>query len=270
LSEDMTPQPSGKTTTTGRQPPTRMSIAFLLDDQDKTEFIDLDGTQEYCDSVSMLSQMPVAYSSLWTPTHDQTETDNTLFDTTLAQPDFPHHPYGYYSPQAHSFEGDIETSSPSSARTSSSGSESFGYNPVSLSNDWSTDLDQPSSSSNRSEPHQYHSPHDHHAQVYISAGAPTREARSARPSYNEEQRFFIMYYRMVKKLSWPEIEHKFAKLFNLRSKNGLTAAYYRIRQSWGMGQVLNNPACPEDDLSEIERKADGFSRAFLESIGYFD
>ena len=79
-----------------------------------------------------------------------------------------------------------------------------------------------------------------------------------------------MYYRMVKKLSWPEIEHKFAKLFNLRSKNGLTAAYYRIRQSWGMEQVLNNPACPEDDLSTIERKADGFSRAFLESIGYLD
>jgi hypothetical protein len=28
-----------------------------------------------------------------------------------------------------------------------------------------------------------------------------REARSARPSYNEEQKFFIMYYRMVKQLS---------------------------------------------------------------------
>jgi hypothetical protein len=55
LSEAMTPQPSGKTTTTGRQPPTRMSIAFLLDDQDKTEPIDIDGTREYCDRVSMLS-----------------------------------------------------------------------------------------------------------------------------------------------------------------------------------------------------------------------
>jgi hypothetical protein len=266
----MTPQPSGKTTTTGRQPITRMSIAFLLDDQDKTELIDLDETREYCDSVSMPSQMPVAYSSLWTPTHDQTEMDNTLFDTTLAQPDLPHYPYGHYPSQVRSFEGDIDISSPSSGHTSSSGTESFGYDPVSLSNDWSTSFHQPPSSVDRFEPYYRHRCHNYHPQIYNTAESPTREPRSARPPYNEEQKFSIMYYRTVKQLSWPDIEDKFAQLFNLRSKDGLTSAYYRIRGSWGMEQVLKNQARPEDDLDTIERKADRFSRAFLENIGYFD
>jgi hypothetical protein len=79
-----------------------------------------------------------------------------------------------------------------------------------------------------------------------------------------------MYYRMVKQLSWPEIEDKFAQLFYLRSKDGLTSAYYRIRGSWGMEQVLKNQARPEDDLGTIGRKAERFSRGFLEYIGYFD
>jgi hypothetical protein len=270
LSEDMTPQPSRKNSTSGRQPATRTSIAFLLNDQDKAEPIDIDGTQEYCDSVSMLSQMPIAHSSPCIPTCDQTEMDNTLFDTTLAQPDLPHHPYGYYSPQAHSFERDIETSSPSSGHTSSSGSESFGYDPVSLNNDWSTSFHQPPSSVDRLEPYYRHRCHNYHPQIYNTAEIPTREPRSARPPYNEEQKFFIMYYRTVEQLSWPDMEDKFAQLFNLRSKDGLTSAYYRIRGSWGMEQVLKNQARPEDDLDTIERKADLFSRAFLENIGYFN
>jgi hypothetical protein len=266
----MAPQPSGKITTSGRRPPTRMSIAFLLNNQDTTEPIDLNRTREYCDSVYMPSQMPVAHSSPWTPLCDQTETDKTLFDTILAQHDSPHYSYGHYPPQARSVEDDIDINSPSSGNALSSGTESLTYEPVRLSNDWSTSLHQPSSSVDRSEPYHRQYRHNHHAQVYILAEAPRREPCSVRPSYNEEQKFFIMYYRMVKQLSWTEIEDIFAQLFYLRSKEGPTAAYYRIRQSWGMEQVLNNPACPEDDLSTIERKADGFSRAFLESIGYFD
>jgi hypothetical protein len=121
-----------------RQPPTQMSIAFLLGSQDKTKSIDLDGTRGYYESVSMPSQMLVAHLSPWMPTCDQTETDNTLFDTSSKQHDSPHRLCGHYSPQARSFERDIEISNPSNRHTSSSGTESFGYNPVGLSNDWST------------------------------------------------------------------------------------------------------------------------------------
>lgn len=62
--------------------------------------------------------------------------------------------------------------------------------------------------------------------------------RPPRPSYNEEQRFCIMYLRIVRDKSWPEIEDKFAELFNTRSKGGLTSVYYRIRKSWGLKDVL--------------------------------
>jgi hypothetical protein len=270
LSEGMTLHPSGIITTSGRQPPTQMSIAFLLDNHEKTEPMDSDGTQECCDSVSMPSQMPVAFSSPRIPTSDQFEMNNTLFDTTLTQPDLPCRPYGHYPPEARNVRRDIEISSPSSGDVSRSGTESFGYDPVSLSNDLSTSFHQPSRSVDRSGPYNRHRCHNYHPQVYNTAEIPTREARSARPSYNEEQKFFIMYYRMVKQLSWPEIEDKFAQIFYLRSKDGLTSAYYRIRGSWGMEQVLKNQARPEDDLGTIERKADRFSRGFLEHIGYFD
>jgi hypothetical protein len=73
-----------------------MSIAFLLNNQEKTEVIDLDGTREYCDSVSTLLQMSVAHSSLWILTCDHTEMDNTLFDTTSTQFDLPCNPYNHY------------------------------------------------------------------------------------------------------------------------------------------------------------------------------
>jgi hypothetical protein len=211
--------------------------------------------------------MLIAHPSPWIPTCDQTETDNTLFDTTLAQPDLPHYPYGHYPWHVRSFESDTDISSPSSGHTSSSGTESFGYNPVSLSNDWSTSFHQPPSSVDRFEPYYRHRCHNYHPQVYNTAEIPTREPRSARSPYNEEQKFFIMYYRTVKQLSWPDIEDKSARLFNLCSKDGLTNAYNCIRGSWSMEQVLKNQARPEDDLGTIERKADGFSRGILENIG---
>jgi hypothetical protein len=94
----------------------------------------------------------------------------------------------------------------------------------------------------------------------------TREPRSTRPPYNEEQMFFIVHHRIVKKLSWPEIEDEFAKFFKLRSKSGLTSVYYRIRKSWGMEQVLKNQTRCGDDLDVVEKRADHLSRAFLENI----
>jgi hypothetical protein len=132
---------------------------------------------------------------------DQTEMDNTLFNTTFARPDLMHYPYGNYPPQARSVENDIDINCSSSGNASSNGTESLTYDPVSLSNDWSTSLHRPSSSVSRFEPCYRHCRHNHHAQVYISCEAPRREPCSVRPSYNEEAKFFIIYYRMVKQLS---------------------------------------------------------------------
>jgi hypothetical protein len=134
----------------------------------------------------------------------------------------------------------------------------------------STGLRKPWSGVDHPELHHHCRCYNNSAQTYKSAEASAREPRFARPSYNEEQKFFIMHHRIVKKLSWPEVENEFARYYKLRSKNGLTSVYYRIRGSWGMGKILKNKARSENDLSVIERKAEHFSRAFLENIGYFD
>jgi hypothetical protein len=43
--------------------------------------------------------------------------------------------------------------------------------------------------------------------------------RAARPPYTEEQKFFIVYHRIINELSWPEIEDKFVSHFNFRSQD---------------------------------------------------
>lgn len=95
--------------------------------------------------------------------------------------------------------------------------------------------------------------------------------RSPRPSrlpYTEEQKFFIMYHRVIKELSWPEIKDKYARLFTSRSEDGLTSVYYRIRDVWRMDQKNNSDSV--SDRSIVEAKAEHFSEGFLESFGYFD
>lgn len=90
-----------------------------------------------------------------------------------------------------------------------------------------------------------HSPEAH---VSPSAGSDTRRPaqtddedvsqlakppRAPRPAYSEEQKFYIMFARILRGRSWPEIERDFARLFgqriSQRSKGGLTSVYYRVR-----------------------------------------
>jgi len=63
-----------------------------------------------------------------------------------------------------------------------------------------------------------------------------RRPRPPRPSYSEEQKFYIMYARITCCKSWPDIENGFVEIFGSgavhRSKGGLTSVYYRIRRSW--------------------------------------
>jgi hypothetical protein len=97
-----------------------------------------------------------------------------------------------------------------------------------------------------------------------------RVRRSARPAYTEEQKFFIMYYRIIQELSWPEIEDKFAVFFDLRTKDGLTSVYYRLRKNWGMEEVLKANSSTADDRGKVEKRSCRFERDFLAKLGYFD
>ncbi|SMQ48653.1 unnamed protein product [Zymoseptoria tritici ST99CH_3D7] len=97
----------------------------------------------------------------------------------------------------------------------------------------------------------------------------TRKPRAPRPSYSEEQKFFIMYARIMRDLSWPEIEDRFADTFGQRSKGGLTSVYYRVRRDWGLAEVLKSgPGTFAADCREVELRARNFSKEFLVQIGY--
>ena len=110
----------------------------------------------------------------------------------------------------------------------------------------------------------------HPATQTADAGSPQRVLRPARPSYTDEQRFSIMYYRIVRELSWPEIEVEFASFFNLRTKDALTSVYYRIRKTRGMEKILGTDLRTTSERSKVESEARCFSRDFLMDLNYFD
>lgn len=129
---------------------------------------------------------------------------------------------------------------------------------------------------------------------YAAASSSSNTPRAPRPSYSEEQKFYIMYARIIRDWSWPEIEANFTRIFdgrsderggqsgtqqqraanhaaqrNERSKGGLTSVYYRIRRSWGLEEVLKGgPETFANDKRVIHHMARNFSEEFLVSIGY--
>jgi hypothetical protein len=94
--------------------------------------------------------------------------------------------------------------------------------------------------------------------------------RSARFSYTEEQKFFVMYYRIIRGLSWPVIEDKFADFFDLRTRDGLTSVYYRLRKDWGMEKVLKADSSTAGDRGKVKKRSCLFEREFLVKLGYLD
>jgi hypothetical protein len=266
----MMPQPPARSNESGRQPLAKMTIAFLLDDHEKIGSTDPEATRDYCDNTFPQAQAPVTHQSLWIQFCDQTGVAEKLFNTSSLHTGFLHHTNGHYTPQALSVKGVNHIISPSSGRAKSSGTESCGYDSSSPSSEFPTDLSESSSSACHLHLRHHHRCHDFSVRAHEWTEVSTREPRSTRPPYNEEQMFFIVHHRIVKQLSWPEIEDEFAKFFKLRSKSGLTSVYYRIRKSWGMEQVLKNQTRCGDDLDVVEKRADHLSRAFLENIGYFD
>jgi hypothetical protein len=109
------------------------------------------------------------------------------------------------------------------------------------------------------------------AQSFMLTEPLTRVSRPAHPSYDEEYKFFIMYYRMIRGFSWPKIENKFAYFSNLRTRNGLTGAYYRTLKNWGVKEVLETGLNSSlGDRDEAGTKATHFSRELLINLGYFN
>jgi hypothetical protein len=103
-----------------------------------------------------------------------------------------------------------------------------------------------------------------------STQSPRQAPRPQRLPYTEEQKFSIIYHRIIKELSWPEIKDKCTSFFGSRSEDGLTSVYYRIRGSWNMGDVLKSNSNSVGERSKVEARANYFSRDFLDKLGYFE
>ncbi|RMY90665.1 hypothetical protein D0864_03913 [Hortaea werneckii] len=106
-------------------------------------------------------------------------------------------------------------------------------------------------------------------------GQSAKPPRAPWPAYSEEQKFYIMFARIIRGRSWPEIERDFARLFgprvSQRSKGGLTSAYYRVRKDWGLEDVLQtDTTSTTHDRQVVDLRARRFSWDFLVSIGYLD
>jgi hypothetical protein len=103
----------------------------------------------------------------------------------------------------------------------------------------------------------------------IMTNLPCEPSRKARPSYSDEQKFFIMYNRIIRGLPWAEIEESFSKFFDLRRKNGLYSVYYRTRKIWKMKDIKSTDVrTSRRDKSTVIRMAANFSTELLKEVGY--
>ncbi|KAK8214651.1 hypothetical protein IWZ01DRAFT_540513 [Phyllosticta capitalensis] len=101
-------------------------------------------------------------------------------------------------------------------------------------------------------------------------GEPGR--RDPRHAYGEEERVFIMVCAVLKGMSWKEIEKQFRVRFppggkrrhpepglwntypdRARTSGGLTCAYYRIREAWGIEKVRGVPDELKVDVKSVVR-----------------
>lgn len=103
----------------------------------------------------------------------------------------------------------------------------------------------------------------------IMSNPPSEPLRKARPSYSDEQKFFIMYNRIIRGLPWAEIEESFSKFFGLRTQNGLYSVYYRTRKIWKMKDIQSTDVrASRRDKSTVIRMAANFSTELLMEVGY--
>ncbi|KAK8159281.1 hypothetical protein IWX90DRAFT_417248 [Phyllosticta citrichinensis] len=97
--------------------------------------------------------------------------------------------------------------------------------------------------------------------------------RDPRHAYGEEERVFIMVCAILKGMSWKEIEKQFRVRFppggkrrhpepglwntypdRARTAGGLTCAYYRIREQWGIEKVRGVPDDLKTDVKGVVRE----------------
>lgn len=105
------------------------------------------------------------------------------------------------------------------------------------------------------------------------AGRPDPARREPRHTYGEEERAFIMVCAILRGMTWKEIEKEFRERFPAgqkrrhhehglwptypeqeRTSGGLTCAYYRIRDQWGIPKVRGVSDEEKPDVKAVVKK----------------
>lgn len=286
-------------TANSRQQHYKMSIAFLSGEVNEPEPMDAEMTDKPSDpapaQAELILQMPryQPEKSPWTPiTLPSLRLDCSPYSNgPYSAPQLPHigslsSINSYCSANSANIWGSSVASSPSSSTTTTTSSSFLSINNSAVKcQDSLRDIESTSPATSYHSSNSFtsintplaahaHARQEHQLQPSHSAMVAkplARVPRPARPSYSEEQKFFIMYYRVVKGLSWPEIADKFGAFFNLRTKDGLTSVYYRVRKDWGMEEVLKTGRDGYlGDRGKIESRAAHFPTEFLTNLGYFE
>ncbi|KAF2086530.1 hypothetical protein K490DRAFT_66723 [Saccharata proteae CBS 121410] len=106
-----------------------------------------------------------------------------------------------------------------------------------------------------------------------SPGSPEPQRREPRLAYGEEERAFIMVCAVLRGMTWKEIEQAFRERFPAgakrrhaevglwptypeqeRTAGGLTCAYYRIREQWGITKVRGVPDEMKPEVKNVVRQ----------------
>lgn len=86
-----------------------------------------------------------------------------------------------------------------------------------------------------------------------------KRARSSRLTYTQEEKLFIMYARVLRKVEWIDISNTFEISFGGKNTNdtisSLRSIYYRTRREWGMDYVTRTgPAGVQSDIRIVSAK----------------
>lgn len=88
---------------------------------------------------------------------------------------------------------------------------------------------------------------------------PSKRARSSRLAYTQEEKLFIMYARVLRKVEWIDISNTFEISFGYKNTSdtisGLRSIYYRTRREWGMDYVTRTgSAGVQSDIRIVSAK----------------
>lgn len=93
---------------------------------------------------------------------------------------------------------------------------------------------------------------------HVRTRAPERERREFRPTYHQEEEYFIWYHRVDLNMDWPEVRNAYNTQFPGRQRRGfqgIQCKYYRCAENHGVPRVRErNKTVPASQVYGVRAK----------------